>query len=59
MSAAIERLLAYQIEARHTPGALVHVERGGKLLARAVRRPARAGQRRRRCTTTPCSAWLR
>lgn len=36
MSAAIERLLAYQIEARHTPGALVHVERGGKLLARAT-----------------------
>lgn len=36
MSAAIERLLGYQIEARHTPGALVHVERGGKLLARAA-----------------------
>jgi CubicO group peptidase (beta-lactamase class C family) len=36
MSIAVERLLAYQIEARHTPGALVHVERGGKLLVRAV-----------------------
>jgi CubicO group peptidase (beta-lactamase class C family) len=36
MSAAIERLLAYQIDARHTPGALVHVERDGKVLARNV-----------------------
>ena len=33
MDAAIGRLLAYQIEAGHTPGALVHVERGGKVLA--------------------------
>lgn len=36
MDAAIDRLLAYQIEAGHTPGALAHVERGGKVLARAV-----------------------
>ena len=36
MSVAIERLLAYQIEARHTPGALVHVERDGKVLARTA-----------------------
>ena len=36
MDAAIGRLLAYQIEAGHTPGALVHVERGGKVLARAA-----------------------
>ncbi len=36
MSTAIERLLAYQTEARHTPGALVHVERDGKVLARAA-----------------------
>lgn len=36
MSVTIERLLAYQIEARHTPGALVHVERGGKVLARSA-----------------------
>lgn len=36
MSTAIERLLAYQVGARHTPGVLVHVERGGKVLARAV-----------------------
>jgi CubicO group peptidase (beta-lactamase class C family) len=34
MNAAIERLLTYQIDARHTPGALVHVERDGKVLAR-------------------------
>ena len=30
---SIERLLAYQIEARHFPGAVVHVERAGKVLA--------------------------
>lgn len=36
MSAAVERLLAYQVEARHTPGALVHVERGGKVVARSA-----------------------
>ena len=36
MSVAIERLLDYQLAARHTPGALVHVERGGKVLARAA-----------------------
>jgi len=36
VNAAIERLLAYQIDARHTPGALVHVERDGKVLARKV-----------------------
>ncbi|OHC62787.1 MAG: hypothetical protein A2045_09030 [Rhodocyclales bacterium GWA2_65_20] len=30
---SIDRLLAYQIESRHTPGALVHVERAGKVLA--------------------------
>ena len=36
MNPAIERLLAYQIEARHTPGALVHVERGGRILARTA-----------------------
>lgn len=34
MSDSIDRLLAYQIQARHFPGALVHVERGGKLVAR-------------------------
>lgn len=34
MSDSIDRLLAYQIEARHYPGALVHVEAGGKLVAR-------------------------
>lgn len=34
MSDSIDRLLAYQIEARHYPGAVVHVERGGKLVAR-------------------------
>lgn len=33
MTSSIDRLLAYQIEARHTPGALVHVERAGKVLA--------------------------
>lgn len=36
MSRSIERLLAYQIEARHTPGAVVHVERAGKVLAHCV-----------------------
>lgn len=30
----IDRLLAYQIAARHYPGALVHVEREGRVLAR-------------------------
>jgi len=34
MTQSIDRLLAYQIEARHFPGALVHVERGGKVLVR-------------------------
>ncbi|MBI3095692.1 MAG: serine hydrolase [Rhodocyclales bacterium] len=33
MSNSIDRLLAYQIEARHTPGAVVHVERAGQVLA--------------------------
>lgn len=33
MSDCIDRLLAYQIEARHYPGAVVHVERAGKVLA--------------------------
>lgn len=33
MITSIDRLLAYQIEARHFPGALVHVERAGKILA--------------------------
>jgi CubicO group peptidase (beta-lactamase class C family) len=33
MTSSIDRLLAYQIEARHTPGAVVHVERAGKVLA--------------------------
>jgi CubicO group peptidase (beta-lactamase class C family) len=33
MTTSIDRLLAYQIEARHYPGALVHVERAGKVLA--------------------------
>jgi CubicO group peptidase (beta-lactamase class C family) len=36
MSSAVERLLAYQVEARHTPGALIHVERGGKIVARSA-----------------------
>ena len=36
MSEVIERLLAYQIAAGHTPGALVHVERAGRVLARAA-----------------------
>lgn len=30
----IDRLLAYQVDARHFPGALVHVEQAGKVLAR-------------------------
>jgi CubicO group peptidase (beta-lactamase class C family) len=34
MSDSIDRLLAYQIEARHYPGAVVHVEAGGKRVAR-------------------------
>ncbi len=34
MTTSIDRLLAYQIESRHYPGALVHVERAGKVLAR-------------------------
>ncbi len=33
MTTSIDRLLAYQTEARHYPGALVHVERAGKVLA--------------------------
>jgi CubicO group peptidase (beta-lactamase class C family) len=33
MTTSIDRLLAYQIEARHYPGAVVHVERAGKVLA--------------------------
>lgn len=58
MDAAIGRLLAYQIEAGHTPGALVHVERGGKVWR--ARLPAGLRQAaRRRCMTVPCSAWLR
>jgi CubicO group peptidase (beta-lactamase class C family) len=36
MSNSIDRLLAYQIEARHTPGAVVHVERAGTVLAHRV-----------------------
>ena len=34
MTSSIDSLLAYQIEARHTPGAVVNVERAGKVLAR-------------------------
>ena len=33
MCSSIDRLLAYQIGAGHTPGAVVHVERAGKVLA--------------------------
>jgi hypothetical protein len=33
MTTSIDRLFAYQIESRHFPGALVHVERAGKVLA--------------------------
>jgi CubicO group peptidase (beta-lactamase class C family) len=33
MTSSIDRLLAYQIEARHYPGAVAHVERAGKILA--------------------------
>ncbi len=33
MTSSIDRLLAYQIAARHFPGAVVHVERAGKALA--------------------------
>lgn len=33
MTRPIDRLLAYQIEARHFPGAQVHVEQAGKVLA--------------------------
>lgn len=33
MTSSIDRLLAYQLEARHFPGAVVHVERAGKVLA--------------------------
>lgn len=33
MTTSIDRLLAYQIASRHFPGALVHVERAGKILA--------------------------
>ncbi len=33
MTSPIDRLLAYQIEARHFPGALVHIEQAGKILA--------------------------
>ena len=33
MTSSIDRLLAYQIEARHCPGAVVHVERAGQVLA--------------------------
>jgi CubicO group peptidase (beta-lactamase class C family) len=36
MGTSVDRLLAYQIEARHFPGALVHVERAGKVLAHRV-----------------------
>ena len=36
MTDSIDRLLAYQIESRHFPGALVHVERAGKVLAHQV-----------------------
>ena len=34
MRTALTDLLAYQIAARHCPGALVHVEQGGRVLAR-------------------------
>lgn len=34
MTSAITDLLAHQISARHAPGALVHVERAGQVLAR-------------------------
>ncbi len=33
MTSSIDRLLAYQIDARHFPGAVVHVERAGTVLA--------------------------
>jgi len=33
MTTSIDRLLAYQMESRHYPGALVHVEHAGKVLA--------------------------
>jgi CubicO group peptidase (beta-lactamase class C family) len=36
MTNSIDRLLAYHIEARHYPGALVHVERAGKVLAHSI-----------------------
>ena len=36
MTDSIDRLLAYQIQSRHFPGALLHVERAGKVLAHQV-----------------------
>lgn len=33
MASSIDRLLDYQIQSRHCPGAVVHVERAGKVLA--------------------------
>jgi CubicO group peptidase (beta-lactamase class C family) len=33
MTTSIDRLLAYQIESRHFPGAVIHVEQAGKVLA--------------------------
>ena len=36
MRHALDDLLAYQIGARHCPGALVHVERAGQVLARSA-----------------------
>lgn len=36
MKSPITELLDYQISARHCPGALAHVERSGKTLARSV-----------------------
>ncbi len=36
MTDSIDRLLAYQIQSRHFPGALVHMERAGKVLAHQV-----------------------
>lgn len=34
MTTPIDRLLAYQIDARHFPGAMIHVEQAGKVLLR-------------------------
>jgi hypothetical protein len=53
MTSPITDLLDHHLRAGHTPGAMVHVERAGQLLARPW--PVASGPTPAHCCTTACA----